>query len=139
MKSGISLLRSQLSWKHFLLFFPFLFVADKGWSQAPCSAAVTYTVNLTGKSDSTWNSPLNISRTSNPGCCSTPNGDRCIQFILTLDSGSSGIYFDYDGANGVQYRIGCDPTTYAAKNDVCLNGIGPHYITFCKPGNDAGT
>ncbi|MFA6261862.1 MAG: hypothetical protein WC760_10365, partial [Bacteroidia bacterium] len=34
------------------------------------------------------------------------------------------------------YDIGCTGS-YPVDSQICLNGVGPHRITFCKPGNNA--
>jgi len=58
---------------------------------------------------------------------------------LTLDSAASGIIFDIcDGAippGALFYQVGCGPTQQVGEA-LCLSGPGPHYITFCKPGNN---
>jgi hypothetical protein len=75
-------------------------------------------------------------------CCGTSAPDKCIEFLLTLDSNSSGIRLDIPtGAlpgGALFYQIGCG-TSYQVGQDICLNGPGPHRITFCKPGNNINT
>ncbi|MES2559041.1 MAG: hypothetical protein V4590_04840, partial [Bacteroidota bacterium] len=121
-----------LKWAALLLILLF---ADRSWSQ-PCSGAPSFTVNLTGVPDSTWSSPA-ISR--NGDCCGSSNPDKCIEFLLTLDSMSSGIRLDIPvGAipgGALFYQIGCG-TSYQVGTEICLSGVGPHRITFCKPGNN---
>ena len=64
-----------------------------GISDAQICDPVTpvFTVNLTGNPAGTWTSP-SISRAGY--CCSASGADVCIEFILTLDSMSTGINFE---------------------------------------------
>ena len=99
----------------------------------------TFTINLSGNPDSTWTSTA-VERMGN--CCGTTAPDKCIEFLLTLDSNSSGIRLDIPtGAlpgGALFYQIGCG-TSYQVGLDICLSGPGPHRITFCKPGNNVNT
>ncbi|MRX48556.1 Ig-like domain-containing protein [Pedobacter puniceum] len=66
----------------------------------------------------------------------------CITFSITLHPGAQGIRFAIqDGANppgALTYSINCGPSqTYG--QIVCLTGVGPHIVTFCKPGNNANS
>jgi gliding motility-associated-like protein len=99
----------------------------------------SYTVNLSAKADTTWISPSIVRRDN---CCGTSNPDRCVQFIITLNSRSAGIVFNIaSGAipsGSMYYQVGClSPTPVGSI--ICLNGRGPHILTFCKPGNNANT
>ncbi|MFA6261646.1 MAG: PKD domain-containing protein [Bacteroidia bacterium] len=116
-----------------------LFVLLYGFSRTsaqPCSGAPSFTIDLSGNPDSTWNS---VSVIRSGYCCGSLDPDRCIEFILTLDSNSTGIRFDIaSGAlppGALYYQIGCG-ISYPVGQDICLNGPGPHRITFCKPGNN---
>lgn len=99
----------------------------------------TVTVDLTGSPDSTWISPL-INRNDN--CCGTSAPDKCVKFIVTLDPGAVGINFNVaSGAvppGALFYQINCGPPTPVG-SPICLDGPGPHIITFCKPGNNSNT
>ncbi|HEY1039986.1 MAG TPA: SprB repeat-containing protein, partial [Bacteroidia bacterium] len=96
----------------------------------------SFTVNLTGNPSGTWNSPFVI---RNDNCCGTTNPDRCVKFVITLDPAAVGINFSIvDGAvpgGAMFYQINCGPPT-AVGQPICLNGPGPHVLTFCKPGNN---
>lgn len=96
----------------------------------------TYNVNLTGNPNGTWISPP-VVRAGN--CCGTSNPDRCVQFVVSLDPAAQGILFSvYSGAmppGALFYQINCGPPTPVG-TPLCLNGPGPHVITFCKPGNN---
>ncbi len=105
---------------------------------AQCGPGVpTFTVNLTGNPGGTWLSP-NVVRNDN--CCGTTNPDNCIKFIITLDPNATGIAFSIaSGAvpgGALFYQINCGPPS-ALGSPICLTGVGPHILTFCKPGNNA--
>ncbi|CAN5507161.1 hypothetical protein BH11BAC1_BH11BAC1_16540 [soil metagenome] len=95
-----------------------------------------FTVDLTGNPNGTWTSP---SVTRSGLCCVASGGDKCVEFIITLDSAAVGISFNIiSGAipgGALYYQVDCGaPSALGAP--VCLNGVGPHYLTFCKPGNN---
>ena len=103
----------------------------------PCTGGTpSFAVDLTGKPDSMWISSA-IQRAGL--CCGASNPDRCIEFIIKLDTGSTGIILDiYSGAKpsgALYYSIGCTGS-YAVGAPICLKAPGPHRITFCKPGNN---
>jgi len=102
----------------------------------PCGPNVpTFTVDLTGNPGGVWMSP-NVVR--NDQCCGQ-SGVVCIQFIITLDPQATGIAFDiFSGAvpsGALYYQVNCGPQT-ALGSPICLSGVGPHVLTFCKPGNN---
>jgi gliding motility-associated-like protein len=120
----------------FILLLLVLFLSNNT-ANAQCGANVpTFTVNLTGSPDSVWQSPPVI-REDN--CCSTVSPDRCVQFIITLDSAAVAINFEITGGaippGSLFYQINCG-TQITAGQSVCITGIGPHIVTFCKPGNN---
>jgi gliding motility-associated-like protein len=95
-----------------------------------------FNVNLTGHPDSVWISP-NVVRQDL--CCTAASNETCVEFVVTLDPSSQGIIFNiYSGAmpsGALYYQLNCGPAT-AVGQPLCLTGTGPHYITFCKPGNN---
>ena len=103
----------------------------------PCCDSIVpnFNVNLTGNPDSVYLSPA-VSREGL--CCDNFSPDRCISFVITLDSSAIGVIFDiYSGAEppgALFYRINCDTVEYPVGNLACLSGPGPHVLTFCKPG-----
>ena len=102
-----------------------------------CDPSVpVFYVDLTGNPNGTWTSP-NVSR--NGLCCSASGSDGCVEFVITLDSAANGISFDIiSGAvpgGALYYQVNCGPPS-ALGAPICLTGVGPHYITFCKPGNN---
>ncbi|NOQ74339.1 MAG: HYR domain-containing protein [Crocinitomix sp.] len=107
-------------------------------AQAPtCGEDVPYfPVDLTGSPDSVWVSPSH-SRSDN--CCGTTSPDRCTSFEIILDANAAMINFEIaSGAippGSMFYQIDCGPETPVG-DAICLEGIGPHHLTFCKPGNN---
>ncbi|MDT8411880.1 MAG: PKD domain-containing protein [Vicingaceae bacterium] len=106
-------------------------------AMAQCNAGVpTFNVNLTGNPDSVWASPFVV---RNDNCCGTSNPDKCVQFIVTLDPLAAGISFNIIGGavppGALFYQINCGPPQVMGE-PICLSGVGPHVITFCKPGNN---
>ncbi|MGE0562751.1 MAG: PKD domain-containing protein [Flavobacteriales bacterium] len=105
--------------------------------QAQCDAGTpTFVVDLSTDPNGTWISP-DTTRASL--CCGASAPDRCVQFIVTLHSNAEGIIFNiYSGAippGALFYQVACGPPTPVGEA-LCLNGPGPHSITFCKPGNN---
>ena len=96
-------------------------------------------VNLSSNPNTVWVSPT-ITRADT--CCGSSAPDKCVEFIITLHPGAQGIIFNIaSGAvppGALFYQIGCGPPT-AVGAPVCLSGAGPHYLTFCKPGNNSNT
>jgi large repetitive protein len=119
-----------------LLTFTFLVFVFGSYSQCDPSVPI-FNVNLTGSPSGTWTSP-NVIRNGN--CCGTTAPDRCIDFVITLDPGAVGISFNIiSGAipgGALFYQIGCGPPTPLG-SPICLSGVGPHLLTFCKPGTNA--
>ena len=108
--------------------------------KAQCDPTVpTFTVNLTGSPDSIWVSPPVV---RDDGCCTSGNNDRCVKFVITLDAAAVGINFSVaSGAlptGALFYQINCGPETPVG-DPICLSGVGPHILTFCKPGNNENT
>jgi PKD repeat protein len=105
--------------------------------KAQCNPGVpSFNVNLTGNPDSVWNSPPVV---RNDNCCGTTNPDRCVRFEVILDPLAVGISFNIvEGAippGALFYQVNCGPPQ-ALGSAICLEGVGPHIITFCKPGNN---
>lgn len=99
----------------------------------------SFTVSLTSSPSATWLSPTVV---RNGLCCSSVSPDRCLEFIITLHPSAQGIIFDIaSGAippGAMFYQVSCGTPTPVGQL-MCLNGPGPHVITFCKPGNNNNT
>ena len=109
------------------------------WSLAlgQCDPTVpSFIVDLTASPAATYLSPV-VQRLDH--CCGATDPDQCIEFIVTLHPTAQGIVFDIcSGATpggAMFYQLNCGSPT-AVGTPLCLNGPGPHIITFCKPGNN---
>lgn len=104
-----------------------------------CDSGVPFfNVNLSASPDAVWTSP-NVSRQN---LCCGQTGVRCIEFQITLHPDAIAINFNIaSGAippGSMFYQIDCGPPVVVGE-PVCLSGVGPHTLTFCKPGNNANT
>ncbi|HEX4888264.1 MAG TPA: hypothetical protein VFV37_09495, partial [Luteibaculaceae bacterium] len=118
----------------------FLFAVQSYGQSGNCSSNTPFfTVDLTGNPNGTYVSPA-VSRAGT--CCGNSNPDRCLEFQIRLDPNAVAIEFDIaSGAippGALFYQIGCGPLTPVGE-PICLNGPGPHTLTFCKPGNNENT
>ncbi len=108
-------------------------------AQACDPSTPVYYVDLTGQPNGTYISPADV---RDGLCCGAQSPDKCIAFVITLDSAANGIIFNIaSGAvppGALFYQVGCGPPV-AVGSILCLNGPGPHYLTFCKPGNNQNT
>lgn len=109
------------------------------YSQSGVCDSITpfYVADMTGQPNGTWTSPPDQ---RDGYCCGLGSGnDKCIEFELTLDPGAAAINFDIaSGAvppGALYYQINCGPPVQVGE-PICINGVGPHTITFCKPGNN---
>ncbi|MBL4704186.1 MAG: hypothetical protein JKY54_06680, partial [Flavobacteriales bacterium] len=118
-----------------IIFFVTVVISNLTHSQCDPSVPV-FIADLTGGPDSVWVSP-NVSRDGH--CCGVTGANNCINFIITLDPGAAGISFNViSGAmpgGALFYQVNCGPAI-AIGDPICLVGVGPHNITFCKPGNN---
>lgn len=96
-------------------------------------------VDLSASPNLSWVSPL-IVRDGN--CCGTSAPDKCLEFIITLNPSAIAVSFNIaSGAvppGALFYQIDCGPAIPVG-SPICLNGAGPHHLTFCKPGNNSNT
>src|SRR6185436_19986135 len=98
-----------------------------------CSANVpTYNVNFIGNPGGTFSTPM-VSRVGN--CCGTSSPDRCLHFVITLDTADVAVNFQItSGAippGALFYQIDCGPQTQVGQH-ICVSGPGAHHLTFCK-------
>ena len=123
--------------KLFLFIFIILSSINPTVIFAQCdSITPSFTVDLSSSASAVWNSTSVIRQGY---CCGASGSDKCIKFEVTLSPGSAGILFEIaTGAvpgGAMFYQVGCSaPTTVGTP--LCLSGVGPHIITFCKPGNN---
>lgn len=99
-----------------------------------------FNCNLSGNPFGTWVSSPPLPRDGN--CCGTTPPDKCVEFLITLDSQAVAINFVIaSGAvppGALFYQINCGPPVSVGQ-PLCLNGPGPYSLTFCKPGNNINT
>lgn len=123
----------MMNWIRPLSIIAILFNSFISYSQ--CDSVI---INLTGAPDSVW---VGGSIPRNGQCCGATGGNQCLKFVVTLDVNSAGISFDLTGAyayGSLFWKLGCGPQRNM-RDTVCVSGVGPHRITFCKPGsNDNG-
>ncbi|MBL4704476.1 MAG: hypothetical protein JKY54_08135, partial [Flavobacteriales bacterium] len=131
--------------RKFTVFLSILLVSQIGRAQfGPCDPCVPIIpIDLTGVPDSVWTISNLVRDCSCCGYNSPPN--NCVMFELTLDVGAQGIMFNVTcGAlpSNLEWQLmdpsltTCDTILYPAATPVCLDGVGPHYIVFCKPGGN---
>jgi len=121
-------------------YFALLIIAAIFFQEAhaqPCGPTTpTFTVNLTGNPNGTYTSPFVV---RNDTCCGASAPDRCVQFIVTLDSAAVGLIFTVcNGAvppGALYYQVNCGPPQPVGSG-ICLSPPYPDTITFCKPGNN---
>ena len=109
-------------------------------AQTYCDSLVpSFSVNLTSSPTATWTSP-SIQRDGN--CCGTTNPDKCLEFELSLHPNAVSINFDISSgavpSGSMFYQINCGPQVPVG-TPICLDGPGPHLLTFCKPGDNENT
>ncbi|HTL81376.1 MAG TPA: gliding motility-associated C-terminal domain-containing protein [Bacteroidia bacterium] len=112
---------------------------------ASCDPSVPFfNVDLTGQPNGWWTSPTH---SRNGHCCTATGGDECTSFDVTLDTGAAMVEMGFDmihdpsqavPSGSMYYQINCG-TPVAVGSPVCITGVGPHHITFCKPGNNTNT
>jgi gliding motility-associated-like protein len=113
-----------------------LWAAAPAYSQSGCVNVPSFSIDLTGNPNGTWVSPPVIRANQ---CCGLSNPERCVEFIITLDPATEALSLDIiSGAvpgGALFYQINCGPQNPLSQA-VCISGVGPHYVTFCKPGNN---
>lgn len=124
----------------------FIVSSAKLFAQAPsCDPSVPFwIVDLTGNPTGSWTSPTH---SRNGDCCYATGGDQCTSFMVTLDSNAAMVEIGFDlvtdpsqalPSGSMDYSVNCGPLTPIG-SPICISGVGPHYITFCKPGNNQNT
>src|SRR3954468_12041045 len=99
------------------LYYALLFVLSATWFQqtdAQICDSITpvFTCDLTGQPNGTWTSPP-IQRDGY--CCSVSGANKCIEFVVMLDTTAHGIRFDICGGavppGALFYQVDCGPLT----------------------------
>ncbi len=124
----------------FVLLFLCVFINANGQSGLCTGETPFYDVDLVGDPGGTWISQPPIVRDGS--CCGSSFPARCIEFSILLDSNTVAINFEIvSGAvpgGAMYYKIGCGPPRKVG-DPICVNGPGPHALTFCKPGSNLNT
>ena len=120
---------------HSIFFISMLF-SIAAQAQFCDSLVPTLIVDLSASPTLDWTSPL-IQRDGN--CCGSTAPDVCLEFVITLHPDASAILFDIESGavppGALFYQVDCGPITPVG-SPICLDGEGPHNLTFCKPGNN---
>lgn len=139
MKRLLHFLKAFCKVLSFLLCLNLVSIPNLSYSQNCGPNVPSFQVNLSNNVNGSWISP-NTARFGN--CCGTTSPDNCIEFVITLHPSAAYISFNiFSGAipgGALFYQINCGPQQALGK-PICLNGAGPHTITFCKPGNNNNT
>lgn len=117
-----------------------LFINESHAQVPTCGQNVPYfQVNLTGQPAGIWISP---GHERDGNCCNTIAPDRCTSFEVILDPNAAMVNFTIaSGAippGSMFYQVNCGPQVPVGQ-PICVTGVGPHFITFCKPGNNQNT
>jgi gliding motility-associated-like protein len=126
-----------------LLLFAVVLISQNAYTQVNCTEDTPFfTVDLTGNPGGTWTSPAVV----RDGSCCGGGADQvnCIELSITLDPGAEGIIFNVaSGANpggALYFQVNCIGVPVASGSaPICLDGVGPHLISYCKVGNNTNT
>ena len=125
----------------FLLVLLLITVSKLSFSQSGNCDATTpfFEADLSSDPNMYWESSAAIRVDK---CCGSGGSDRCIEFEVTLHPNTVAIQFDVaSGAmpsGALFFQIDCGPQQPVG-TPVCVSGVGPHTITFCKPGKNLNT
>lgn len=126
--------------KIFLFLLSTILLSTNLFSQVNCTGDTPhFTVDLSADPAMTFETPAAI----RDGSCCNGADVNCVEFTVYLHPDAVGILFDVaSGANpggALDYQVDCGPITASGSAPICLTGTGPHYISFCKPGNNQNT
>ena len=119
--------------RNWLLILLFHFLPLIAFSQCPNPINVNLATSPTAVFSNSYATvgPLTVSNTCCPAYAMA--GERCIKFSITLHPDAKGVRLEMNPAvNQGVFRVGCSSTTYNVGSVVCLQGAGPHTITFCN-------
>lgn len=132
-------MKSTKPLRYFVSFVLILITANTSFGQYCDSTVPSFTVDLSASPNMNWVSPP-VQRQGL--CCGVVNPDQCLEFIITLHPSAIAVNFNIaSGAvppGALFYQIDCGPQIPVGQ-PICLNGPGPHHLTFCKPGNNVNT
>ncbi|TNE71915.1 MAG: hypothetical protein EP333_08420, partial [Bacteroidetes bacterium] len=129
-------LDTTFGFRRLFFFFSFIFSVWNAQAQYCDSVVPTMNVDLTASPYMSWTSPGIV---RDGLCCGASNPDNCLEFVITLHPNTIAISFDIaSGAippGALYYQIDCGPAIPVGQ-PICISGVGPHHLTFCKPGNN---
>ena len=95
-----------------------------------------FNVNLSSSPIASASLPVTIPSTGYGECCGLASNQNCFTFVITLHPNAAGVNFTISGASGsatIKYAD-CNSIAYNVGQNICLNGVGPHVFSFCRPG-----
>jgi PKD repeat protein len=112
-----------------------------GWLLTPGHAlsqdCTGFPVDLTSSPTASWANPEYFSPSGQ--CCGVPAGTNCFSYEVTLHPESNAVVINLMRQGGswgqVNYYVDCMNFGPVYENDpvtICLDGPGPHTITFCR-------
>lgn len=112
-------------------------------AQVSCTGDTPFfQVDLSASPTATWLSPAVI----RDGSCCGGGADQvnCLEIELLLHPDAEGIQFAVesgaDPGGALFYQVNCDGVPLSSPNNtICLDGAGPHNISYCKVGNNQNT
>ena len=130
-------LHSILFKVRFSLILFFLFHNIESYSQVVCdSITPNVAIDLTGNPSGYYDI---VGLTRAGLCCGAKAPYDCISATITIDSNAAALQFSITGGatpNGsLYYQVSCDTPKLVGELS-CLSGVGPHILTFCKPGGN---
>tara|TARA_B100000508_G_scaffold141093_1_gene146528 strand:- start:30794 stop:33802 length:3009 start_codon:yes stop_codon:yes gene_type:complete len=125
-----------------ILFILGIFI-NNTYGQVNCTGDTPFfQVDLSNSPNATWLSPAVV----RDGECCGGGADQvnCIEVEVTLHPDAVGVLFDVasgaDPGGALFYQVNCQGAPISSPtNTICLDGAGPHYISFCKVGNNQNT
>ncbi|TXC76226.1 T9SS type B sorting domain-containing protein [Luteibaculum oceani] len=134
------MLRPKLKYYLGISLLSFLILISSKLNAQICDSEVpVIEVDLSSNPDTSWVVP-DLERKGT--CCDAAKNAPCVAFNITLHPEATGINFGVcEGAEpsgSLYYQINCGPKTPVGE-PICLNGEGPHLLTFCKPGKNENT
>ena len=139
MRNSITL-RKIMTYLLHLIFILMFFNSTYSITQVNCTGDTPYiTVDLSADPSMTIETIAVI----RDGSCCNGADENCVEFTIFLHPDAEGILFDVaSGANpggALDYQLNCGPITASGSEPICLDGEGPHHISFCKPGSNQNT
>jgi PKD repeat protein len=119
-----------------------------GWLLLPVSAAAqpctNFTANLTSSPTATFTNTDFF--TPSGQCCGAPAASQCFSYVVTLHPSANAVVINLARQGGswgqVNYYVDCmnyGPVYENQPLTICLDGPGPHTITFCRTATTTAT